>query len=97
MQPLAGLAIQWTATPSECSGAYDDAMYDKCEVGDLSGKYGQVFIDDNGQGQKTVSNDPVQALDTHFVDGTTMNPPIGFPALSSTTGRHVCSVVVLGK
>jgi hypothetical protein len=64
-----------------CTGAYDDAMYDKCEVGDLSGKYGQIFIDGDGKGDKWVQDDPLPALDYHFVPGTTNNPPDRFSSI----------------
>lgn len=31
-----------------CLGAYEQEMYDQCEVGDLSGKYGAVAIQEAG-------------------------------------------------
>lgn len=47
-----------------CSGAYKQEMYDQCEVGDLSGKYGAVAIQEAGWGYKAVQNDPLPALGT---------------------------------
>lgn len=47
-----------------CSGAYEQEMYDQCEVGDLSGKYGAVAIQEAGWGYKAVQNDPLPALGT---------------------------------
>lgn len=79
-----------------CSGAYEQEMYDQCEVGDLSGKYDAVAIQEAGWGYKAVQNDPLPALDYHYVSGTTMNPPNRFSSIVFHNGspRVLCGKLV---
>lgn len=70
----------------------DEAMLDRCEVGDLSGKYGQVIITEDGWGYEEVENDPLPALDYQFVSGIGENPPNFFSTIIFHVGapRVLC-------
>jgi hypothetical protein len=52
-----------------CPGAYDEQEYDKCEVGDLAGKYGGLTINKNDKVRKSVKDDPFPAMYYHYYDG----------------------------
>jgi hypothetical protein len=66
-----------------CKGAYDDEEYARCEVGDLSGKYGAIPIDKDGYGFKSVKDDPLPAMNYHYQ-----------PVLSDVSdGTEVASIV----
>jgi hypothetical protein len=66
-----------------CRGAYDNEEYGRCEVGDLSGKYGAIPIDNDGHGLKRVEDDPLPAMNYHYQ-----------PALSDVSdGTEFASIV----
>jgi hypothetical protein len=68
-----------------CGGAYDSKEYNRCEVGDLSGKYGAISIDSDGYGYGSISveDDPLPAMNYHYQ-----------PALSDVSdGTEFASIV----
>lgn len=77
-----------------CSGAYDVHEYDRCEVGDLSGKYGPVVINPKGRrANKRAVRDPLPALDWHFMEATGDATPEQFASIVFHLGspRVLCA------
>jgi hypothetical protein len=64
-----------------CSGAYDKKEYDKCEVGDLSDKYGSLTVHPDGTLSKYVKDDHLPALDYQHNDKNEDPDPFKFASI----------------
>jgi hypothetical protein len=60
---------------------YDLKQYDKCEVGDLSGKYGSLTVQYNDRASTDVKDDPFPALDYHYDDENEVLDPFKFASI----------------
>ena len=87
-----------TADRYTCSTAYAINEYSQCEVGDLSGKDGPLVVE-NGAVSKRSLLDPLAAQNTHFVAGTTSNPPDLFSSIVYHVGspRVFCARLFLAE
>jgi hypothetical protein len=79
-----------------CSSAYENKEYDRCEVGDLSGKMGALSVVD-GKVREKFSNDPLPALNYQFVSDTTINEADRFASIVFHDGspRVLCGQLKL--
>ena len=74
-------------------------MYNECEVGDLSGKYGPLVVEPDGTAYAfTERPDPLAALDTEFVAERTLNPANKWSSIVFHNGldRVLCAKLFLG-
>lgn len=74
-------------------------MYNECEVGDLSGKYGPLLVEPDGTAKaNTKCPDPLAALDTDFVAQRTINPANKWSSIvfHDGTDRVLCAKLFLG-
>ena len=69
-----GLGYQYN-----CS--YADSCYSTCEVGDLSGKYGNLDVDYYGGAHSVVEHDPFPALTCHYDETGLADDPSKFASV----------------
>jgi hypothetical protein len=66
----------------------------RCERGDLSGKYGAIVLDGDGAGSKSFVGDNFQAMPSDFVENNTLRDDKLFSSIvfhqSSNGGRVLC-------
>lgn len=80
-----------------CSGAYEAGEYAKCEVGDLTGKYGTVEVESNGKAKAKFKRDPLPALDYHYEENYSENDYDKFSSIvihKATGERILCGKLV---
>eukprot|EP00563_Minutocellus_polymorphus_P002030 CAMPEP_0181039572 /NCGR_PEP_ID=MMETSP1070-20121207/10556_1 /TAXON_ID=265543 /ORGANISM="Minutocellus polymorphus, Strain NH13" /LENGTH=180 /DNA_ID=CAMNT_0023117463 /DNA_START=231 /DNA_END=773 /DNA_ORIENTATION=- len=61
--------------------SYEDSCFSTCEVGDLSGKYGPLVVDDYGSAHSVVEHDPFPALTCHYDATGEENDPFKFASV----------------
>ena len=73
------LAVHGLGYQYNCS--YADSCYSTCEVGDLSGKYGNLDVDYYGGVHSVVEHDPFPALTCHYDETGLANDPFKFASV----------------
>jgi hypothetical protein len=78
---------------------WTNGEYDRCEVGDLSGKTGAIVIPASGDATAATNDDPFAALVRHFVADRMTTTPNRFASIVFHNGgpRVLCGKLVEGK
>jgi hypothetical protein len=76
---------------------YFAGNYSKCEVGDLSGKAGQIPVTAKGEAFISVTTDPFAAQASHYVAERQVNPPKKFASIvfHNDSPRVLCGKLTL--